>query len=197
MFEIDTSEIRERRFYFYNSKHQNYQSGFLTHLDEFIINGSVFDKASWRTGLTYHSPKGSYHTEKIDFATKEAHPFLLRGWSRNKKSKKGYTYNWALGSSSSVFITLPKNEPVTLTANIQSARFNEPQVITIKVEGAVIGHWELSTPWNLAEHNIVIGPNKHRADVSVVEFIFSQHLSPEKHRLAVIFESITLKPGVN
>lgn len=191
-FTLNPNEIRERKFYFYKSGQQNYQSGFLTYLDEFIIEGSVIDRMSWRLGPTYRSPRRLYKTQKIDFGTKEAHPFFLRGWSHNLKSKKGYTYNWVLGNSSSIYLSLPKNEAVVITANIRSYQFSKPQHIRIKVDGKEIGHWKLSAPWILAKHSVVIKPDKHRADVSVVEFIFSQHLSPKQHRLAVMFESITL-----
>lgn len=191
-YSIDPNEIRKRNFFYYESGRQNYQSSFLTHLDEFIIEGSVIDRMSWHLSSIYHSPKKSYKTQKIDFGTNEAHPFLLRGWSHNIKSKKGYTYNWALGSSSSIYLSLPKNEAVIMTANIRSHQFPKPQNIRIKLDEKEIGHWKLHPPWILAKHSVVIKPDENRADVSVLEFVFSQHLSPEQHRLAVMFESITL-----
>jgi hypothetical protein len=192
MFDGDASEVRERRFYTYNTKAQNYES-FLTYLDEFIISGSVFDKASWRAGSTYRSPAEMYYASEINFGTRDSHPHLLRGWSEDQTSNEGYTYNWAVGNSASVLIVLAKDESVALTANVRPAQFDEPQIVTVKVEGEVVGSWELGIPWNLAEHSVVIEPDKNRPDVSVVDFEFSQQLGPEEYRKAVAFESIKLR----
>lgn len=196
VFEIDPNEVRERKFYYYKWRHENWQDDYFDHMDEFIIKGSVFDRASWRSGLTYHSPaKSLYKTEKIDFGTNEATSFKRFGWGGNEEgSKKGYTFNWALGSSASIFLSLPKNKAVLLTANVKSLPFSKSQHITIKMDGKEIGSWELSAPWNLVKHSIVIEPDEHRPDVSVAEFFFSQHRSPEGdlRPLAVQFESLTL-----
>ena len=90
---------------------------------------------------------------------------------------------------------LPKSEKVLLTANMKTLRFSNAQNITIKVDGSEIGDWTLSPSWKWEKHGIVIKPDEDRPDVSVVEFIFSQHRVPDekdKRPLAVLFESITL-----
>ncbi len=43
------------------------------------------------TGSTFHSPAGTYESGEIDFGTEEAQPDWLRGWSKDRKSDKGYT----------------------------------------------------------------------------------------------------------
>ena len=197
MFEIDPNEVRERKFYYYKWRHENWQDDYFNHLDEFIIKGSVFDRASWRSGLTYHSPAESlYKTEKIDFGTNEATRFKRFGWGGNEGgSKKGYTFNWALGSSASIFLSLPKNETVLLTANVKTLKFVKPQRVTIKVDGKEIGIWEIGSAWKWEKHSIVVEPDEHRPDVSVVDFVFSEYYEPDervKRPLAVLFESITL-----
>jgi hypothetical protein len=57
VFEIDPDEVRERNFYFYKWRHENWKSTYFHRLDEFTIKGSVFDRASWKLGLTYYPPK--------------------------------------------------------------------------------------------------------------------------------------------
>jgi len=189
------NEIRERKFYYYEWQHKNWQSQYLDYLTEFIIKGSVFDKTSWRLGPTYHSPKRiSYKTEKIDFGTDKALQFFRFGWSDNEISTEGETFNWAVGNSASLFLSLPKDKAVVLTANIQSLSFDKPQVIIIKVDSRKIGTWELTPAWKLEKHSIVIEPDKDRPDMSIVEFNFSQYRQPtgDPRTLAVAFESITL-----
>lgn len=199
VFEIDPTMDRKRRYYHYKWRHEHWQADFFSRLDEYFIKGSVFDMASWQKGLTYFPPNGSngsaYGIQKIDFGSAEATKFKRSGWGGDERSSGGnYTFNWALGSSASIFLSLPKNETVLLTANVKSLPFTKPQHITIKVDGKEIGSWELSASWNLAKHSIVIGRDKHGPNVSVVEFFFSQHQSPEGdlRPLAVLFESLTL-----
>jgi hypothetical protein len=195
VFEIGSKEVRERRFHYYEKMNRQ-GDAFYDRMDEYIIEGSVFDRASWRLGLTHFSPKKeSYQTRKIDFGTKQSSRFLRFGWHfKEMKSNEGLTYNWALGNSASIFLSLPKNEAVRLTANVKTLKFNKPQYVTVKVDNKEIGTWELSPNWVWEKHSIVIEPDEHRANVSVVEFIFSQYRSSTRdlRPLAVLFESLTL-----
>ena len=117
------------------------------------------------------------------------------GWSENEINDKGVTFNWAVGNSASLHLSLPKVKAVVLTANIESLPFGNPQLVTIKVDDKEVGTWELTPPWKLEEHSVVIPQNENRPDVSIVEFIFSQYRKPkgDSRTLAVAFESITLK----
>ena len=199
VFEVDDNELRERKYYYYEQLNRQ-GDDFFRRLDEYVIAGSVFDKSSWRLGLTYHLPESSFQAKKIDFGTKEASRFLRLGWCGNESnSKEGTTYNWALGNSASIFLSLPKDEVVVLTANVKTLKFVKPQRVTIKVDGKKIGMWEIGSAWKWEKHSIVIEPDEHRPDVSVVDFVFSEYYEPDervKRPLAVLFESITLnKPG--
>jgi len=203
IYEIGADEVRERKFYYYKWKHENWQDDYFNTLDEFVVKGSVFDRASWHLGSKYYSPKGlSNQAGKIDFGTSKSSRFKRFGWAGNERmSKKGFTFNWALGSAASILISLPKNKAVILTANIKSCRFSKPQHITVKADGKEIGSWELRAPWRLGKHSVIIPPDQHRPDVSIVEFMFSQHRIPKGGRdprpLAVLFESITLSEVTN
>ncbi len=108
-------------------------------------------------------------------------------------TKEGLTYSWAIGSSVSIFLSLPKNEAVLLAANVKTLRFSKPQIVTVKVDGRKIGSWEVSSNWTwentaLSYYSTYI--------VRMLVFNFSQHRVPNKESdprpLAVLFESITL-----
>jgi hypothetical protein len=202
MFEIVSNEVRKRKFCYYEWRFRNWKQNvydrFFNRLDVFFIEGSVYDRASWRLDSSYYSPeKKLYKTQKIDFGTNEASGFLRFGWGNDERnSKTGLTYNWAMGKSASIFLSLPKKETMRLTANVKN--FLNSQTITIKLDGKEIGVWDLSNRWEWQLHSIVIRPEKDRPDVSVVEFIFSQQKKPDgkdKRPLAVLFESITLSEG--
>ena len=196
IFQIDPNKVRERRFYMYKWRNENWKDDFVDRMDEYIIIGSVFDKASWRKGVTYFPPDiNAYEIQKIDFGTAEATKFRRSGWGGDERSANGdYTFNWSLGRSASISISLPNDKPVMLTANILSYPFDKPQHVTIKVDGKEIGSWELRSPWCISKHSIVIGPKEDRPDVSIIEFVFAHHRIPKgKERpVAVRFESITL-----
>jgi hypothetical protein len=120
---------------------------------------------------------------------------LLAGWGYNENStEEGCDFNWALGKSAVVTLSFPK-ERVILEANVKPYVFKKPQrqTITIKVDGKVIGTWDLDNRWEWQKRSIIIPADEHRPNVSVLEFIFSQCLKGEgKRPLAVLFESITL-----
>jgi len=54
LFEVAPDEVRERRFYFYEWRHENWQSNYLPRVDEYVVSGSVFDRNSWRLNTTYY-----------------------------------------------------------------------------------------------------------------------------------------------
>jgi hypothetical protein len=195
VFKIDPEEERERRYYHYKWLHNRWQAGFFPRLDEYIIKGSVFDRSSWRLGGIKFFKHALFRAEIIDFGTDKGFDFLLEGWGYNESStEEGCTFNWALGRSSTILLSLPK-EAVCLTANMKPYLFNKPQSITISVDGKVSGIWNLSNRWEWQKRSIVIKPDQHRPDISVIEFMFSQYrdtVGKDKRPLAVLFESITI-----
>ena len=196
VFKIDPDEVRERKFFVYDHQKQNLKNKFLTRLDEYIIRGSVLDQASWKAGPTYFSQEKSvFQPQHIKFGTDKALPFLRFGWDKNKPvTKDGLPHTWALGGSASIFLSLPKDKEISLTANIRN--FLKAQIITLVVDGKEIGTWKLSSRWARQTHSIVIRPEKERPDISIVEFKFSEHRNPDAkdpRPLAVLFETIDLK----
>jgi hypothetical protein len=197
IFEIDPRETRKRTFLYYVWQHINWQKDYFDHLDEFEVEGSAHDQASWRHLRTYHSPESSYRADRIVFGTVDSAPYRQFGWGPNLTDvNNGYTYNWARGYSASVFLSLPKNVALRLTARMKSQAFDGPQVITVKVDGKEAGKWELSPPWNMESRNLTLAPDLGRPEVSVIEFSFSRCLSGKEDAssLAVQFESLTLQP---
>jgi len=197
VYEVDPDITRERHYLFYD-RHppKRNETNYCTKITEYIIRGSVFDPSSWQRGSVFDGPDDllTVQTKKIDFGSDKAFNFLITGWSGNESFEDGLTFNWALGRSASILLSLPK-EAVRLTANVKPHLFSKPQSITISVDGKVIGIWNLSNRWEWQERSIVIEPDEHRPDVSVVEFMFSQNKEPDekdKRPLAVLFESITL-----
>ena len=195
---MNHDEKRERRYYHYKWRSEHWQAKYLPLIQEYVIKGSVFDGHSWGIGRRYLQPYfyDSTLIKKIDFGTEEADRFLGSGWGCNEQNQKeGTTFNWALGRSASVFLSLPKNKSVLLTAKVKTLKFNQPQTITIKVDGIEIGSWTLApSSWDWEKHSILVEPDEHRADVSVIEFNFSQYIKSvgNSRDLAVLFESIAL-----
>ena len=195
VFDIDPNRDRERRYYHYKWLHERWQADFFPRLDEYFIKGSVFDRSSWQLGAVRYSKHNCFRTDKLDFGTSKGSDYLLAGWGYNENStEEGYDFNWALGKSAVVTLSFPK-ERVILEANVKPYVFKKPQrqTIIIKVDGKVIGTWDLDNRWEWQKRSIIIPADEHRPNVSVLEFVFSQYLKAEgKRSLAVLFESITL-----
>jgi hypothetical protein len=196
VFEIDPNETRERKFYFYDWNTTNWDNEYFDYIDEFTIKGSAFHKSSWHYVLTYHSPNTSYKTDKVIFGTPQSNTFKRFGWAGNRRNTKGgYTYNWAIGNRSAVYLSLPKNEAVILIAHIKSFPFSSPQIVIVKVDGKEVGKWELRAPWNLVYKSLVIPPDEKRPEASLIEFSFSQYRKSDigSARVSVLFESISFQ----
>jgi len=193
VFEIDEDEERERRFQYYDMLNRA-GDDYFSRMDEFVIKGRALDKSSWQFSR-HLAPLPTHQAITVDFGTDEALGYLRSGWSVNHKSvKEGLTNQWALGSSASIFLSLPKNDRMSLTANVKT--FLKSQQITIKVNGKKVGTWGISPDWKWERHGIFIEPDENRPNVSVVEFIFSQFSKlkgKDPRPLAVLFESINLK----
>ena len=193
LFEIDENHQRVRSFRYYDRLNRA-EDDYFERMDEFIIKGSVFDKASWQFS-GHLSPRASHQETKIDFGTDEAIRFLRSGWDNNKGvSEDALTFQWAMGESASIFLSLSRDKDVLLTANVKT--FLKSQNITVRVDGRQVGAWDISPSWQWEKHSVVITRDKRSPNLSVIEFVFSEHMKPggeDPRPLAVLFESVTLK----
>ena len=193
VLEVDPKQDRERRFYYHDWDQHSWRNSYFSKFVEYLIHGSVFEIDSWQLGATTYDRE--IMVEKIDFGSEGIWSFLADGWSTREKSEDGTTYNWALGKSATLVLSLSKKNKVRLTANVKPYVSAKPQRVTIKVDGKMIGIWVLANHWEWQEHSVVIEPDMDRPDLSIIEFGFSHFRESEmqeKRPLAVLFESITL-----
>jgi hypothetical protein len=176
VFEVDPSEDRERKFYFYDWYKTNWENEYFDYIDEFSIRGNPRDRNSWRFVQSLRPPRVSFATGMILFGTAQSNRFKRSGWGANHQASEGSPdYNWAVGNSSFLAVSLPKKRAVTMSARLKSYPFRGPQIISVKVDGKEIGTWQLEAPWDVAERKLVIPPDDNRPETSVIEFSFSQH----------------------
>jgi len=196
IFELDSNEIRERKFYYYYDLNRSGDK-FFNRIDEYLIRGNTHDRTSWQF-VSMHLPPGTPQTtNKIIFGTDQAAGFLRSGWSFREvdPDNNGLTYTWATGKSASIFIPLPKTQ-VKLTSNVKTLFPKELQSVIVKVDGKEVGSWKNSKQWEWEKHSVIIPPDKNRPSVSNIEFIFSIYRQPdekETRELALLFESITFE----
>ncbi len=196
VLEIDSNEIRERRFYYYYELNRR-EDKYFDRIDEYLIKGKVRDRESWQF-VSLHLPPGILNsTRKIVFGTDESSRFLRFGWSGREMDpdKDGLTFSWAVGKSASIFLALPKTQ-IRLTANVKTLLEKGRQSVTVKVDGREVGTWKNSKQWEWERKSVIIESDENRPTVSDVEFVFSTHRKPDERdyrQLAVLFESITLE----
>ncbi len=196
VFEVAPDEKRDRRFIYYDWSKTNWENEYFEDLTEFIISGNPRDWNSWRLAGFLKPPDVSYETDLIQFGSRQSNRFKRSGWGTNEKDPSdGAVVNWAQRRSASIFVSLPDDKPVTMTATIKSYPFSSPQRITIKVDHRVVGRWTLDAPWALSERSVEIPARAERPAKSVIEFEFSESLdstSPFGAR-AVQFRKITFR----
>jgi len=196
VFAVDPKERRERKFYFYDWYKTNWENEYFDYLDEFTIAGSPYDRNSWRLVQSLRSPLVSFKTNQIIFGTTHSNRFKRAGWAGNQKDPvEGYTYNWALGESAVLVLSLPKERAVKMTARLKSYPVSRSQIITVRVDNKKVGMWNLHAPWVSTDMSLIIPPDPARPEASLIEFVFSQHRERESGLgpQAVQFQTITLK----
>lgn len=171
-FRIAPDEVRERRYASYTWQHNFWGRDYMPSIDQYIITGRASDPASWRWA-TSTWPRGvSYKRHMITFGTEDVQNFLDDGWSENDSDEIGF--NWALGESASMNVSISASRPVLLRAYIQSHPFPKPQTMSILVNDKTVGMWELGCDeWQ--QYSTFIEPDEQRPDPCVLKFVFSQH----------------------
>lgn len=193
---IGQDEIRERKFYYYYDLNRATDKYF-NRIDEYLIRGDVSDRNSWRFTSMHLPPGMSKIKDRIVFGTSEVVRFLRGGWSYNEMApdNNGLTYNWAVGKSASLYLSLPKTQ-VKLTANVKSLFRSGEQLVTVMVDKKQMGSWKNSAHGTWEKHSILIEADNNRPSSSIVEFTFSKYYEPrgeEYRQLALLFESIILE----
>jgi len=197
IFEVDQNEKRTRKFYYYDWSKTNWDNEYFDGLYEFDIAGNPYDRNSWRMVRSFDPPVVSLKTHKIDFGSPQSRRFKRSGWGGNQKDPvDGTLSTWALGESATLFLSLPKDRLVYLTARIKSKPFDNPQVITIRIDNKTVGKWILDAPWDMYEKTLIIPQDPIRPGRSTVEFLFSQHLDSTRGlgSQAVLFQWIKIHP---
>lgn len=159
IFEIDPSQDRERRYYHYNWDESMGPGSYFTTFIEYIINGSVFKKDSWRLSAMQYP--GVLKVEKI-FGNNEfvpyqwgstikfgllgnSQPYEIAGWSL---PYEGLT--WTVGKSATLImpITTPKSSislKATLTPLLMPGKL-EKQTVDILINGKKADEWLITKP---------------------------------------------------
>jgi len=153
MFEIDSNEVRERKFYYYIWRHKNWQDDYFERIDEFIIKGSVFDLASWKYNFTHFSPKDArLYDSSIDIPEdgitfdigSSTEGFLqLKGFSGKETSAdKSFHFRWGTGKNSRMIfdgLRLPTRSRILVTFEAEPFVVNINKKMMIKSQLSTVG----------------------------------------------------------
>ena len=196
LFDIRPDEVRERRFNYY---YELLQSGnkYFDFIDQYAITGSLFDRTSWKFIGRLIPPMTPHAVQTIDFGSDGANRYMHSGWGTKEKEPRegGHSFVWALGTSASIFIALPKSS-VTLTANVKSLFKSGEQSVTVIVDGKEAGTWKNTEFSQWEDHFVFIPDDPDRPSMSTVEFRFSESLQPDQkegRRLALMFDSLAFE----
>lgn len=196
---IDPSTRRQRKYYHYNWRAENWQSTYFKKLDEYVINGNVGDPHSWELAGIILDPRDedSFQADRIDFGREAFSQFLLSGWGSNESSAEdGSAFNWALGRSAKLCLRLPR-KAVRLLAEMRPYPFESPLEVRVSIDGEEIALWRLERKWQWQTFGALVPPNLDRPDVSIVKFAFSQSRQGPGRPLSTSFRSLTLDKKIS
>ncbi|RJQ27170.1 hypothetical protein C4565_05570 [Candidatus Parcubacteria bacterium] len=154
MFEIDPREQRERKFFYYEWQHKNWQDEYLERIDEFIIKGSVFDLDSWQYNLAYFSPQNNQSDKSsidipvngltFDIGSSDEGLLELKGFSVKETDFENSCYfRWTIGKNSRMIfngLRLPKRSRVSVTFDVEPfiVNINKKMIIKSKLSTAEV-----------------------------------------------------------
>ena len=134
MFEIDPNEVRERKFFYYKWRHENWYADYFEHIDEFTVKGSVFDLASWRKSQIGIPADGI--TFDIGSSAEREGLIQLEGFSMKEISAdKLFNFRWATGKNSRMFfhgLRLPTRSRILVTFEVAPFVVNKNKEMIIK-----------------------------------------------------------------
>jgi hypothetical protein len=202
VLEIGPAEARRRRYNFYRWSTAFWTKPFLSSIQQFEVAGSPYDAAAWRLRGVLAGRAPVRKARRLDLGTSESAEYLVRGWGDDERLADGTTAAWGLGRSSTVRLSLPPDRNLRLTARLRAYPVsNRPQQITVVVDDAVAGHWEVRPGGRLREFTTLVPRAVSRPPTSTIEFRFSEVKPPDSsggsdpRALAVLFDWISIEPS--
>ncbi len=203
VFSIDPLETRSRKFYNYRPCRDCTIDGYFVPFEEFDIRGSLFDLASWKyAGLKHATNDTTKPPERVEFRPGGAMNYLFRNWHKKYEKHKeiGEWGRWAIGDSATMLLTLPKEKDAQLKVRLYAPEYNQPQRVTLRVNGKVIGAWD--TPYvgeKYADYTLLIKKDADRKPASLIEFEFAKKWvddsgSSKKKNRTIFFGSVSVSP---
>ena len=194
VFTVTSNEIRERKYYYFNELSPR---KYYDHLEEYVIQGPLLDKSSWRLGATYYSPIGHKGPTKeaslnntpmkwgsiIRFGRSgNAQPYQTRGWSA-----PGNGFTWTNGQNASLLIptTSTKSSSIMLKTSfapfLVAGKVNR-QTVNVLINGQKAGEWNITTR-GIQELTLII-PKRFLTNADSVDITFNlpDAISPKKIR---------------
>ncbi len=196
---IDPDSRRQRKYYHYAWRNENWQDTYFQRLDEYVINGDIGDPGSWELARRIFDPGDgdSLEVDRIDFGKEESSRFLLSGWGSDESSAEdGSTFNWALGRTAELRLRLP-GSAVRLLAKMRPYPFESPEEVRVSIDGKEIALWRLERKWQWQTFGALVPPNSDRPSVSLLRFAFSETHHAGARPLSASFRSLTLDRRVS
>jgi len=203
LFDENTISPRERKFYMYNWKNDDWSKEYLPPMNEYTVSGFSWLSSSWtptyrelsNNGVKSIAPPLYKYNTQISFCVGGNSGYYKgAGWSEPEES-----FTWTDGKNASLIIPIENhNKDLILRASLIPFTIDkiDKQKVDIYVNGESVGQWNVCKP---GQYDIVL-PKEYvtGSQLKIVFRVsdpaspFSQGISNDKRDLGIAFKSIEI-----
>jgi len=164
---------RARTFGYYHWRHAWWNQPFLDRIDFFEIQGDVRNPNAWQYRESVFAPDLVLPMKSIQPGQRESRDYLDHGWQATRHGRAR-----PIGEVSRLFITLPADRMVRLTAELHANKTPLPTSISVDVDGQsfTLLRSEPDTRGDLL--SALIKSNRDRSPISTITFQFDIESQP-------------------
>jgi hypothetical protein len=189
LINVDTTS-RKRIYNYYQFKHEYWGLDHIPGIVKYAINGPLWLESSWSRETP---PKEPQQVANVSFSDQDQPEIFGTGWSYPEVSDAGISKRWSTADKAEMFLTLPIGVDVTLEFQVLSAPGLNNQVMSINLNGELVGSRRLD---DRVQHVTVTVPKRMiTKPTSDLLLEFSQVREPDsksERRLSVSFYRLNI-----
>ncbi len=133
---VNESTVRERIYYHYRWENEYWGLNHIPGIIQYTVNGPLWLESSWSRNFIDEIPT---EISKVDFSNEDEAGIFGMGWGQVEVNQAGISKRWSIAKKAELFLPLPTGEDLTLQFQVLMAPGIIDQVITVKVNGEIVG----------------------------------------------------------
>lgn len=177
--DLRSNQARERRrpYHYYQWKNEYWALNHIPGMVQYTVNGPLWLESSWSRELADKLPEV---VSTINFSRQDDPEIYGPGWSHYEVNNEGVTKRWSNAKRAELYLPLPAGKDLTLEFKVLMAPGLPDQVMTVRVNGEVVGSRELEHRIRFVSMNVPAELVSQPVTEVVLEF--SRLKLPEKNQ---------------